>query len=251
MVVLSVTPSAAKARRAARTPAAPKPAHKVSAAELDAVEREKARLSIELHDGVGQHLTGIAFLAKALSNRLLDSGAAEADAADQISQLTNEAIGKLRALARGLHPIGPEDNALAVALAQLVRDVNQVFGAECLYVADRPVSIANPLVSHQLYRIAQEGIHNAVKHGQPGRITVDLAEKGRSIVLSVTNKGDLHAPRSQAQKDSPGIGIAGMRYRAELIGGALSLDNVRREVRLKVTVNRKAAEALPHEGELQ
>ncbi len=228
-----------------------KAGRKVSADELEAVEREKARLSIELHDGVGQHLTGIAFLAKALANRLHAARAVEAGDADQIAQLTNEAIGKLRALARGLRPIGPEDNSLTVALSQLVKDVNQVFGSECVYVADPPVAITSPLVSHQLYRIAQEGIHNAVKHGRAGRITVDLVEKQGSIELSVTNNGDLHAPRSQAQKDSPGIGIAGMRYRAELIGARLSLANVRREVRLKVTVNRKAAAKLPHEGELQ
>ena len=246
-----VTSPATRPSRAIRASATAKPVPKVSGAELEAVEREKARLSIELHDGVGQHLTGIAFLAKALANRLHAAQAAEAGDADQIVLLTNEAIAKLRAMARGLRPIGPEDNALTVALAQLVRDANSVFGAECLFVADQPVTIANPLVSHQLYRIAQEGIHNAVKHGRASRITVDLVAKGRSITLSVTNAGDLHAPRSQAQQDSPGIGVAGMRYRAGLIGGQFSLVNVRGEVRLRVTVNRKAAEALPHEGELQ
>lgn len=215
------------------------------------MEHEKERLSIELHDGVGQHLTGIAFLAKALANRLGAGGAAETAEAEQIVHLTNEAIANIRALARGLRPVGLEDNALAVALAQLARDATGVYGVECLYTADEPVIIASAFVSHHLYRIAQEAVHNAVKHGAPGRITVDLAAGHQGmIVLTVANQGNLDGPRSQAQRDSPGIGIAAMRYRAALIGAKLTLETIHaEEVRLRVTIDGQAAQTLQHEGE--
>jgi signal transduction histidine kinase len=222
---------------------------RLTSAELRAVEREKARLSIELHDGVGQHLTGIAFLAKALANRLGASDPSEAASAEQIAQLTNEAISNIRALARGLRPVGPEDNALIVALGQLARDISHVYGIECRYGADEGATIASPIVSHHLFRIAQEAVHNAVKHGDRGRIGIDLAAKQDQLVLTVTNSGRLGATRDD-DGDGPGIGMISMRYRAQLIGARLSLENVRsHDVRLRVTINRNVAQTLREEGE--
>jgi signal transduction histidine kinase len=224
---------------------------RLTSAELRAVEREKARLSIELHDGVGQHLTGIAFLAKALANRLKSSDALEADSAEQIAQLTNEAISNIRALARGLRPVGPEDNALIVALGQLSRDIRHVYGIECRYGADEGATIASPIVSHHLFRIAQEAVHNAVKHGDRGRIGIDLAARQDQLVLTVTNPGRLKDPGVADGGDGPGIGMVSMRYRAQLIGARLSLENVRsHDVRLRVTINRNVAQTLREEGEL-
>lgn len=227
-------------------------ARQITAAELRATEREKVRLSIELHDGVGQHLTGIAFLAKALANRLRTHGALEATDAEEIARLTNQAVGNIRALARGLRPIGMEDNALTVALSQLARDVTRVYEVECLFGEDEPVHIASTLVSHHLYRIAQEGVHNAVKHGGGSRITVDLVNRGDIITLTVANKGNLRVPSNGSHRDSPGIGIASMRHRASVIGARLTLENTRSdEVRLRVTINHEAAQTLQEEGDRQ
>ena len=217
----SARPTSAKGSASAR---------QITAAELRATEREKVRLSIELHDGVGQHLTGIAFLAKALANRLRTDGLTEASDAEEIARLTNQAIGNIRALARGLRPVGLEDNALTVALSQLARDVTRVYGVECLFGEDEPVNIASALVSHHLYRIAQEGVHNAVKHGSGDRITLDLVTRGDTITLTVANKG----------------------HRAQVIGARLTLENTRSdEVRLRVTINHEAAQTLREEGDRQ
>jgi signal transduction histidine kinase len=227
-------------------------ARQITAAELRATEREKVRLSIELHDGVGQHLTGIAFLAKALANRLRTEDLAEATDAEEIARLTNQAIGNIRALARGLRPVGQEDNALTVALSQLARDVTRVYGIECRFGEDEPVTIASALVSHHLYRIAQEGVHNAVKHGSGERITLDLVTRGDTITLTVTNSGNLRVPGNGSHRDSPGIGIASMRHRALVIGARLTLEHTRSdEVRLRVTINHEAAQTLREEGERQ
>jgi signal transduction histidine kinase len=241
--------------RARRTGAATKggaSARQITAAELRATEREKVRLSVELHDGVGQHLTGIAFLAKALANRLRTHELPEATDAEEIARLTNQAIANIRALARGLRPVGLEDNALTVALSQLARDVTRVYGIECLFGEDEPVTIASALVSHHLYRIAQEGVHNAVKHGSGDRISLDLVTRGDTITLTVANKGNLRVPGSGSHRDSPGIGIASMRHRAQIIGARLSLENTRSdEVRLRVTINHEAAQTLREEGDRQ
>jgi signal transduction histidine kinase len=238
------------ARRVAR-PKGGASARQITAAELRATEREKVRLSTELHDGVGQHLTGIAFLAKALANRLRTQAAVEAGDAEEIARLTNQAIGNIRALARGLRPVGLEDNALTVALSQLARDVTRVYGVECMFGEDEPVTIASALVSHHLYRIAQEGVHNAVKHGSGDRITLDLVNRGDTITLTVSNKGNLRVPGGSL-RDSPGIGIASMRHRALVIGARLTLENTRAdEVRLKVTIGYDAAQTLREEGERQ
>jgi signal transduction histidine kinase len=224
---------------------------RLTAAELRAVEREKVRLSIELHDGVGQHLTGIAFLAKALANQLRATGATEAASAEQIAQLTNEAISSIRALARGLRPVGSEDNALIVALAQLARDIHMVYGIECRYGADENATIASALVSHHLYRIAQEAVHNAVKHGGKGRIGIDFAVRGDQLILTVTNPGRLPDAKADSARVEPGIGMVSMRYRATLIGARLSLENYRaHDVRLRVTINRSAAQTLKEEGDV-
>jgi signal transduction histidine kinase len=223
---------------------------RLTAAELRAVEREKVRLSIELHDGVGQHLTGIAFLAKALANQLRAADAAEASNAEQIAQLTNEAISSIRALARGLRPVGSEDNALIVALAQLTRDIHQVYGIECRYGADENATIASPLVSHHLYRIAQEAVHNAIKHGGRGKISIDFVARGDQLVLTITNTGRLPDAKAEAAREEQGIGMVSMRYRAGLISARLSFENYRtNEVRLRVTINREIAQTLREEGE--
>jgi signal transduction histidine kinase len=223
---------------------------RLTAAELRAVEREKVRLSIELHDGVGQHLTGIAFLAKALANQLRSAAAPEAGNAEQIAQLTNEAISSIRALARGLRPVGPEDNALIVALAQLARDIHLVYGIECRYTADESATIASALVSHHLFRIAQEAVHNAVKHGAKGRIGIDFAARGDQLVLTVTNVGRLPEAKPGVNEEQ-GIGMVSMRYRATLIGARLTLENYRtNDVRLRVTINRQLAQTLKEEGDI-
>ncbi len=214
------------------------------ARDLSAIEQEKERLSHELHDGLGQHLTGIAFLAKALANRLDERGAPETPDALQIAALTNQAISNTRALARGLKPVGAEDTAFAVALSTLSRDVSQIYGIQCTFNADRPIRVASRMAAHHLYRIAQEAVHNAVKHGAGGKIMVDLREDDDAIVLTIANRGTLAA----AVEASEGIGIASMRNRARLLGATLQIRQRGNDVRVRVALDREAAQTLREQG---
>ena len=212
--------------------------------DLRTIEREKERLSHELHDGLGQHLTGIAFLAKALANRLQDRGAPETRDAQQIAALTNEAISNTRALARGLRPVGPEDNAFAVALSALARDVSTIYGIQCMCQADGTISVASRMAAHHLFRIAQEAVHNAVKHGAGGKIMVDLREESGRIILTVANRGTLAAAVEAAE----GIGISSMRNRARLLDAQLDIKQVGKEVSVRVALDKNAAQTMREKG---
>ena len=194
----------------------------IKAAEWMAVAREQERISSELHDGLGQHLTGIAFLAKALANKLHSRGASEASEADQIVGLINQAVANTRALARGLQPVGPEDNALSVALLQLAAEVSKVYGVNCRFSADDTVLTLSRDAAHHLYRIAQEAVNNAITHGEAACIVIELNKVGRRIELSITNNG-----RALADEfGHMGLGLFSMRRRARILGAKFHLDNL-------------------------
>ena len=245
-----------KTRAVAKAPKRPRPAPRTEgkpldpddlealARDLSTIEQEKERLSHELHDGLGQHLTGIAFLAKALANRLEAREAPEAEDAKQVAALTNQAISNTRALARGLKPVGPEDNAFVVALSTLSRDVSMIYGLQCTFNADGSIPVASRMAAHHLYRIAQEAVHNAVKHGAGGKILVDLREDESAIVLTIANRGTLAA----AIEASEGIGIASMRNRARLLGAQLELRQVGKDVSVRVALDKKTAQTLREPG---
>lgn len=238
--------STGKARGTARSDGGAGESEDLEALERDlkTIEREKERLSHELHDGLGQHLTGIAFLAKALANRLEERAPSEAADAQQIAALTNQAISNTRALARGLRPVGPEDTAFAFALSEMSRDVSMIYGVQCMFNADRPIRVASRMAAHHLYRIAQEAVHNAVKHGAGGKILVDLREDEETIVLTVANRGTLAA----AVEKADGIGISSMRNRAKLLGAKIDIKQTGKEVSVQVAMDKKAAQTLREEG---
>ncbi len=218
------------------------------ARDLKTIEREKERLSHELHDGLGQHLTGIAFLAKALANRLEARNAPETADAQQIAALTNQAISNTRALARGLRPVEPEDNAFAFALSVLTRDVSAIYGIDCTFNADGTIPVASRMAAHHLYRIAQEAVHNAVKHGSGGRILVDLREDENTIVLTISNRGKLATALELGFDATQGIGIASMRNRAKLMGAQLKIAQMDKEVSVRVALDKDAAQTLREQG---
>jgi signal transduction histidine kinase len=214
---------------------------------LKAAEREQERIGQELHDGLGQHLTGIAFLAKALAHKLAAHGASEAIDAEKLVQLINRSVSITRGLAHGLRPVGTEDNALMAALRQFALDVTDLYKIDCQFITDEPVLIKSPTVSHHLFRIAQEAVNNAIKHGSPSRILIELERNATkdgssNIVLSISNDG---RPFHVEDEGSPGMGLAGMRYRAKLISAKLTIVKERRPmVRVRVSMDSKLANTL-------
>lgn len=208
----------------------------IKAAEWKAAVREQERISAELHDGLGQHLTGIAFLAKALANKLHSRSAPEAVETDQIVSLINQAVANARSLARGLQPVGPEDNALSVALLQLAADISKVYGVQCKFSADDTLFAFNRDAAHHLYRIAQEAINNAITHGGADQIVVELGKVGRSVVLSITNNGAAFVDGAHRM----GLGLFSMRRRARILRSRFVLENLPAGgVRLRIVMGSK------------
>src|SRR5260221_2434689 len=140
---------------------------------LEITDTEQRRIGHDLHDGLGQHLTGIAFMSKLLEQRLGAKAVPETEDARKIGGLVNKAIGWTRDLARGLAPVDlDQEEGLALALKQLTEGTSEMYGAPCRFETSGATQFRNPPVAIHLYRIAQEALNNAIKHARPRSIVV-------------------------------------------------------------------------------
>ncbi len=188
---------------------------------LSVVERERQRIGQELHDSLGQQLTGIAFMMEVLAEKLADrSPAEEATYAEKINAQVGRAVGLARNLAKGFHPVDLDRNGLLPVLEELAADTEQLFNVSCTVTCDQAVSLSPISAPINLYRIVQEAITNAVKHGKARNIRVRLSVQDGSVVLSVENDG-LAFPSEPGRPE--GMGLKIMRYRAELINSTLDI----------------------------
>jgi PAS domain S-box-containing protein len=190
---------------------------------LEVSNAERRRIGQDLHDSLGQQLTGIALLSRALQQRLAARNARAAGEAHAIADLANQAAGQSRALARGLCPVELREDGLADALRQLAADTEKIFGIPCEFRCETPAPVADSAVATHLFYIAQEAVSNAVKHSRAGRITISLSggPDGTSVRVRDDGIGLQRAP------DKPeGLGMRTMRYRADTIGGFLDIRTV-------------------------
>ena len=204
---------------------------------LHVTDEERRRIGHDLHDGLGQQLTGIALIVKTLYGKLKLAESPQADDAGQVVKLVNDAIAQTRSLSRGLDPVPQGPNGLADALKELCASTANAAQVRCVF-EDRLIdhSMLTDAAAH-LFRIAQEAVHNAIKHGQPRNIHLEL-QRGldqalgdprkpvvyETIVLSITNDGRPF----DATTPSDGMGLRVMRHRASLIGGELIIENAAR-----------------------
>lgn len=187
---------------------------------LEISAEEQRRIGQDLHDGLGQHLTGIAFMSKVQQQRLAEKGFAEAADAARIVRLVNEAIHKTRDLAHGLLPVVSDSRGLMSALTRWAAETEDLFHISCRFSADKPVLINDSNMSTHLYRIAQEAVNNAIKHGQAKNIVIRLSAGKEYGRLTIENDG-LAMPEST---NGPGMGMQIMDYRARMIGGSLTVE---------------------------
>ncbi|MBI3874853.1 MAG: PAS domain-containing protein [Verrucomicrobia bacterium] len=187
---------------------------------IEISDREQCRFGQDLHDGLCQHLAGIEYLTQMLKANLADKGQAEADQAAQISMLIGQASAHAHDLARGLSPVPLEAGGLMSALQELAATVERLFRVKCDFVTEGPVPIHDNTVATHLYRIAQEAVTNAIKHGKAWHITITLTRDKRRTVLSIKNDGV-----EMTEDAASGTGLGGhiMHYRASMIGGVIEL----------------------------
>lgn len=186
---------------------------------LAAAGREQRRIGQDLHDGLCQHLAGIEFRTEALARDLADVPVAREEA-EKIGALIRDGTRQARMLARGLAPVELEKNGLMSALAELAASSADLYRIECRFTCDRPVLVTDDTTATHLYRIAQEAISNAVRHGHAKTITMELRHVGNEAVLTITNDG---AALPEEPGRSGGMGLRTMRYRAEMIGATVRL----------------------------
>jgi PAS domain S-box-containing protein len=186
---------------------------------LEISGREQRRIGQDLHDGLGQHLTGIAFMSKVLEQKLREKALPETAEAAKIVKLVNEAIHKTRELSRGLLPVLSKPQGLMAALEHLASEVQDLFHISCVFTCREPVLIHDDTVATHLYHIAQEAVNNAIKHGRAARITVFLSAGADRALLAVEDNGE----GISKSPTNPGMGLHIMSYRAKMVGGSIEV----------------------------
>lgn len=183
---------------------------------LDISEREQRRIGRDLHDSLGQHLTGVALAGQVLEEKLAARGLPEASDASHMVELVQEGISLSRKMARGLHPVEIKADGLMQALEELAAISSDLFRVSCSFECDSPVLIRDTATSDHLYRITQEAVSNAVKHGKAKKIVVQLETLDDGIALRVKDDG-IGLP--EVRNGNEGMGLRIMAHRASIIRG--------------------------------
>jgi PAS domain S-box-containing protein len=184
---------------------------------LQISEREHRRIAQDLHDDLGQILTATIHLSTVLQKQLAAKSLPEAAEEGRILALLDQALSQTRSLARGLHPVRSEPNGLMVALEELASRTEKLFHYPCCFKCRRPVLIEDYAAATHLYRIAQEAVTNAIKHGKPKRIEIGLSQTTNRLTVMVKDNG-MGLPE---RPKKGGMGLRIMQYRAGMIGGSL------------------------------
>jgi signal transduction histidine kinase len=189
---------------------------------LEISEREQRRIGHDLHDELGQHLTGTALAGKVLGDRLSARALPEAADAERVVSLIEDAIELTRSLARGLSPVALDADGLMMACRGLAVQTSDRFRVDCRFSCDPPVILDNPVAAAHLYRIAQEATSNAVRHGRAKHIGIELARHSERVLLSIEDDGSgLSEEAEQGRQD--GLGLRIMAHRARIIGATFDV----------------------------
>jgi PAS domain S-box-containing protein len=202
---------------------------------LDAVSREQDRIGNDLHDGLGQELTGIALMLRCLAGRLQAEHGAAPPEIEGITRLLNNAVENTRSLARGLSPVHLERGGLRDALEGLAMHARNVYGIDAEFSDKLPPTIRlETEVANHLYRIAQEAVTNAMKHGRASAVRLHLTEVHGKVRLTIDDNGcgmppslirAASSPKSDGAPRVDGMGLRIMRHRARIAHGDVRFES--------------------------
>jgi len=187
---------------------------------LESTANERRRIGHELHDGLGQYLAGIAFRAKAFEQTLGRAGTPFDREAGELVSLISNAISQTRSLARGLDPVDVETIGLPAALQNLASETRKFFDVGCQFNCPDTRLALDSQTALSLYRIVQEAIHNAIRHGEASQIEIGFERRTDHLVLRVHDDG---VGFEVGQANASGMGLRVMQYRARSIGGNLEI----------------------------
>lgn len=188
---------------------------------VDLNARQQRKIGQDLHDELGQLLTGIGFLVAGLKKDLEYQNTPHDDLST-INELVEKAIAQTRILAEGLNPVTLELHGLTTSLQRLSLHTEKLYNIPCSFRCDTSLDSLNDETAYQVYRIAQEAITNSVKHAHPSLISVSLHQSKGNIVLQITDDGIGIQPDKQRQG---GQGMQIMQYRTRMIHGDLTVES--------------------------
>lgn len=183
-------------------------------------EGERQRFAADLHDGIRQELLGIGLITMELRRELERARDPLAARIREIESLINTAAVHTRDVALGINPVVSHGRGLMNALRDLVTATARKHGVRCAFSCPRPLIVGDSFTANQIFRIAQEALHNAATHAHATRISVRLAERAGEIALSIRDNG-CGLPADVAA--APGMGLRVMKYRAGLIQGNITI----------------------------
>jgi PAS domain S-box-containing protein len=204
----------------------------------EAAEHERERFGMDLHDGLGQELAGMSFFTSALCQRLEADGSAYAREVRQLLEYVESAQASAWDLARGLSPVDASPHGLGDAIERLCGQVAEIHPEVVSRCRVEPIAFENRREARYLYRIAQEAVNNATKHASASEISVSLQREGNAVILEIVDDGvgvphhvldadysivDSEASDGHTDRARQGMGLYGMRFRAEAIGAQLAI----------------------------
>ena len=190
---------------------------------LEISDREQQRLGQEIHDGLCQHLTAVAFMARSVALRLKNHRVIDAGDIEKIAQLVNDAATDTRNLSRALHRIDVDSAGFITALEDLVD--REIWRIPCRLEVKPSFHIEDDVAAGELYRIAREAVINANKHSEAREIVIKLERTRSEMVLRVIDDGVGFSSNPKAKR---GLGAHIMGYRARLMGARLEIDSPKR-----------------------
>jgi PAS domain S-box-containing protein len=187
---------------------------------LEIAENERRRIGFDLHDDIGQKLMGVSLLIKALETNLANKKAPEAGDTRKIEELLNQVINHTHALAHCFSSLDSNGAEIGSMLKKLIATVRRTFSLTCRLQVSSPLPPMSQELVLQLYKIAQESITNAIKHGKAKRLWVSLLHKEGQLTLQIKNDG---TPFPVDCEPTNRLGLKIMNYRARTLGGTLDM----------------------------
>lgn len=183
-------------------------------------QRQQELLGQELHDGLGQQLTGLGLLARSLKKRLSGASREDLDMAEQLVRGLDQALADVRSLSHGLLPVPMDARGLVSAIEELTRRVSKQSGIRIELIHEKPILISNNEIATHVYRIVQEAINNAIKHARAKQITLILEADEHQAVIEVCDDGTGLPDNLDRHQ---GLGFRTMFHRCKLFGGSLDI----------------------------
>jgi PAS domain S-box-containing protein len=212
---------------------------------LDVSGRERQSIGRDLHDGLGQELTGVALMLRGLAMRIQARCPDVVENVNEVVSLVNQSIETARSLARGLLPVRTESGGITFALRALAERGRELYGLNVDFRAEVPAEFElNETDASHLYRIAQEALTNAARHGRATRVDIVLLASAQSFVLRISDDGvGFTLPVT-----SNGMGLKIMKYRAGMIGAKFDIGAIDPHGALISVTSERPVAARVHSG---